>query len=105
MTAERQTGMRPQDWFGVAVRTLGLWNILMGLGYGVALLVQGNGFPMRMNPMGNEHYYFVLGVADLLVGLILMLKADFIVRLAYRGPHQLDFADDDDDDDEPTPGA
>jgi hypothetical protein len=80
----------------------------MGLGYGVALLVQGNGFPMmRMNPMGNEHYYLVLGVADLLVGLLLLLKADFIVRLAYQGPHQPDPAYDDDDDDEEvsTPGA
>jgi hypothetical protein len=100
MTAERSGGMRPQDWFGVAVRTLGLWRILLGLGYGIALAVQGNGF--AMNPMGNQPY-FVLGAADLFVGLILLLGADVIVRLAYRGPHQPDPADDDDE--EPTPHA
>jgi hypothetical protein len=53
--------------------------------------------------MGNQPY-FVLGIADLFLGLIMLLGADFIVRLAYRGPHQLDPADDDDDD-EPAPGA
>jgi hypothetical protein len=74
--------MKAQDWFGVAVRTLGLWKLLTALGYGLGYVGEVNGW--LENSGTNPHYYHLWTIANLACGLALLLGADLIVRIAYR---------------------
>ncbi len=86
MTTPDRTSMRPQDWFGVALRTLGVWTLLKAGAYGLSTIGQEHAWL----PDGgtNARYYFYFGLADLAAGLFLLLGADVIVGIAYRAPPQ-----------------
>jgi hypothetical protein len=86
MTPPNANSMRPQDWFGVALRALGVWTLLKAASYGLSTVGQQNGwFP---DSGTNARYYFYFGLADLVAGLVLLLGADVIVGIAYRAPPQ-----------------
>jgi hypothetical protein len=86
MMAPDSNSMRPQDWFGVALRTLGVWTLLKAGAYGLSAIgLQNSWFP---DLGANARYYFYFGLADLVAGLLLLLGADVIVGIAYRAPPQ-----------------
>jgi len=67
--------MSVQQIFGVAVRAIGVYWVAHGLG------TLGFGF---FPAQGYSTWSYVLGVAsEMLVGVVLMLKADRVVRLCY----------------------
>jgi hypothetical protein len=84
MTAPESKSMRPQDWFGVAIRTLGVWTLLKAMAGGLSVIGQQNAWFADSGT--NPRYYFYYGLADLAVGLLLLLGADVIVGIAYRAP-------------------
>jgi hypothetical protein len=78
--------MRPQDWFGVAIRTLGAWTLLKAVAFAFSAVGQQNSwFP---DSGTNSRYYYYCGLADLAAGLVMLLGADLIVGIAYRSPRQ-----------------
>jgi hypothetical protein len=84
MTTPELTPMRPQDWFGVAIRTLGVWTLLKAMSYALSAIGQQNSwFP---DSGTNSRYYYYYGLADLAAGLFMLLGADLIVGIAYRAP-------------------
>lgn len=69
--------MTPQEGFGVAVRTVGLLQILAGIGQlGVAMVAIGLGGP---NSVG----LLITGVPSMILGLLLLRSADWVVAFAY----------------------
>ena len=86
MTTPESNPMRPQDWFGVAIRTLGVWTLLRAMSYAFSAIGQQNSwFP---DSGTSSRYYYYYGLADLAAGLFLLLGADLIVGIAYRSPRQ-----------------
>jgi hypothetical protein len=76
--------MRPRDLFGVAVRVLGLWEIINGVYtcfYGALKFNIGIG---NANVTPSEHYAFATFYAVL--GVLLITFADPIVWLVYGLP-------------------
>ena len=76
--------MSAKDWFGVAVRLLGLWQIVEAAGefvnaYGASAL-------WWQATRDAEKFYVLTGLVQALVGLILLVAADKIVSFAYRPP-------------------
>ena len=83
MTSERSNSMRPQDWFGVAVRTLGVWTLLRALSYSLSMFgKQNDWFADSVGTSARGYYFYCL--ADLAAGLFMLLGADLIVGVAYR---------------------
>jgi hypothetical protein len=78
--------VRPQDWFGVAIRTLGCWNILKALGYSITPIAEQYGWLAGNGT--NPRYYYAYCVVELLAGLFMLLGADLIVGIAYRAPRE-----------------
>ena len=69
--------MTPQEGFGVAVRTVGLLQILTGFGQiGVAMVAIGLGGPSSVG-------FLVTGVPSVILGLLLLRSADWVVAFAY----------------------
>jgi hypothetical protein len=81
MTSEKSAAMRPQDWFGVAIRTLGVWILVRALSYLLAIVGQQVAQSATI-----PRDYYVWGFADLGAGLFMLLGADLIVGIAYRSP-------------------
>jgi hypothetical protein len=85
--------MRPQDWFGVAIRTLGVWTLLKAVACALSVIgVQNSWFA---DSGTNPRYYFYYGLADLAAGLFMFLGADVIVGIAYRVPRSTRQSDND----------
>jgi hypothetical protein len=74
--------MRPQDWFGVAIRTLGVWQILKAMGQAVAIVGIRNGWYSMSGT--DTQYFYVWGASDFAAGIAMLLCADLIVGIAYR---------------------
>jgi hypothetical protein len=73
--------MKPRDWFGVLTRGLGLWTFLGGIRSSLAVIAQQSGW---LAESANDPKYLSLYAAtELGVGLIMLLGADVIVRIAY----------------------
>jgi hypothetical protein len=84
--------MRPRDLFGVAVRVIGLWEIIDGTYsafWGVLKYHTGVG-SADIKP--TDHYAF--GIYYAAVGLLLLLFADPIVWLVYGLPPKPTLPDD-----------
>ena len=73
--------MRAQDWFALAVRVVGLMTLIAGL----ATLLDG--FLLKLGYFthieSTPAYYTIVGVANLVGGLCLILGASVVVRFAY----------------------
>lgn len=73
--------MSAKDWFGVVVRTLGLWNIATGLAtFSTFVGQRANWFKLE----SSENYTLLYSVTDIGIGLVLLLCANGIVDIAYR---------------------
>jgi hypothetical protein len=73
--------MTSRDWFGVATRVLGRWEILRGFFYFLNVIADRNGW--FTNSTTDPKYYSLYAAAELGAGLILLLGADLIVRVSY----------------------
>jgi len=73
--------MGAQDWFALAVRVVGLMTLITGL----ATLLDG--FLLKLgyftHTESSPAYYSIVGVANLVLGLCLILGAPVVVRFAY----------------------
>jgi len=82
--------MKSSDIFGVAVRTIGLLVLLYGLydiWSGFDNFVENLIWPPSQDSdsnTGSALTYFVFGVPEFIVGLLLFFLADWLVKLAYR---------------------
>jgi hypothetical protein len=77
--------MKPKQFFGVLLRAMGVW-CLGGVVFDAFSLV----FKLDGVPIGSQYtwqYSLMYGAANALVGLIMFLGADAIVRFAYRESH------------------
>jgi hypothetical protein len=78
---ERPVFMRAQDWFALAVRVVGLMTLITGL----ATLLDG--FLLKLGYFthieSSPAYYTIVGVANLVGGLCLILGAPVVVGFAY----------------------
>ncbi|HEY4307874.1 MAG TPA: hypothetical protein VGN12_00355 [Pirellulales bacterium] len=84
--------MTPQQLFGVAVRAIGLWqlieiiNALHGAVSTVAMIVAMPNVHGFEGPLDHLRAYFIVGIGLMLrvaIGCVLFFKADRIVALAY----------------------
>ena len=81
--------MKPSELFGVVVRTIGFFIILYSL---YDILGGFDTFFENLLSGGQESdsasvstlSYFVFGVPEFIVGVLLFFLADWVVRLAYR---------------------
>ena len=81
--------MKPPQVFGVIVRSIGLYLMIWGLWNLASLMVESlalvaavfNDEPMDLL---TKLYYLISGLGALLLGLILLARADAISRWAYR---------------------
>jgi hypothetical protein len=76
--------MRPNDIFGLIVRTIGLFILL----YGVWMFTYG--FVQRFGLLPESEHaeartYLIAGTLWLVIGGLLLRKADGLVRFAYPG--------------------
>jgi hypothetical protein len=77
--------MKSRQFFGVVLRAMGVWwlgDAVVGV-FNVAMKLDGV-------PSGSQLTWqnsFMFAAAQTLVGLIMLLGADGIVRFAYRGNH------------------
>jgi len=73
--------MRAQDWFALAVRVVGLMTLITGL----ATLLDG--FLLKLGYFthieSSPAYYTIVGMANLVGGLCLILGAPVVVGFAY----------------------
>ena len=73
--------MRAEDWFALAVRVVGLMTLITGL----ATLLDG--FLLKLGYFthieSSPAYYSIVGAANLVGGLCLILGAPVVVRFAY----------------------
>jgi hypothetical protein len=77
--------MKPKQFFGVVLRAMGVW----WLGNAAVELFH-LAFKLDGVPTGSQltwQYNLMFFAANLLVGLIMFLGADGIVRFAYRENH------------------
>lgn len=98
--------MKAEDWFGVALRLVGLIALLHGLRDLVDHLLYRLGY--FSFPETSPRYYVVMGLAQVFVGLYLLRGAPPLVRFAFPGARDEDSheaADDLDDDDGAPPGT
>jgi hypothetical protein len=77
--------MTPRDWFGVVIRSLGLWTILGAIRGFVGLVGQQSGWT---NATTDPKYYYLYTISEFGIGAVMLLGADLIVRLAYSGRSQ-----------------
>jgi hypothetical protein len=82
--------MKASDIFGVAVRTIGLLVLLYGLydiWSGLDNFVENLIWPPSQDSdsnTGSTLTYFVFGLPELILGVLLFFLADWLVNLAYR---------------------
>ena len=81
--------MKASDIFGVAVRTIGLLVVLYGLYdiWGGFDAFFENLLPSNQGGDSNSAStlsFFVFGIPEFILGVLLFFLADWIVRLAYR---------------------
>jgi hypothetical protein len=77
--------MRSRDFFGVAVRVIGLWEIVEGAYsgfWGVLKVNTGVGVSTA-----SEHYAFA--IYFVVLGLLMIVLADPIVRMVYGSPSKI----------------
>jgi hypothetical protein len=81
--------MKPSELFGVFVRTVGfliilysLYDVLSGFDYFIENLISGG----QDSESGSTSIltYFVFGIPEFIVGVLLFFLADWVVKLAYR---------------------
>jgi hypothetical protein len=72
--------MSPKDWFGIAVRVLGVWTVVEGLRGLVTVLAYRK--DLLQSPDLSE-YYLMNRVAELGAGFILMRGAHLITKFCY----------------------
>jgi hypothetical protein len=51
MTTLESNPMRPQDWFGVAIRTLGVWTLLKAVAFAFSAVGQRNSWFADSGPI------------------------------------------------------
>jgi len=73
--------MTPRDWFGVVTRGLGLWTFLGGIRSSLAVIAQQSGW--LAESVNDPKYLRLYAATELGVGLMMLLGADVIVRVAY----------------------
>lgn len=76
--------MKPSDWFGVAVRVLGLWLLVLALESAAMALSMQNGW-YEWQGVEPAHFYSV-ALFYFLPGLALLIHARFFVNLGYGEP-------------------
>lgn len=74
--------MRPQDYFGLVLRILGLAILCVALLYLYDALAIAVGIPLP-GKAGSGLTYFSMGVITLAIGLYLLRGAPALVRFAY----------------------
>jgi hypothetical protein len=77
--------MKPKQFFGVILRAMGMW----WLGDAVIEVVNVL-FKLDRVPLGTQYtwkYSLMYGAGTALVGLVMFLGADGIVKFAYRENH------------------
>ena len=77
--------MKPQDVFGIVVRSLGL----LCLGYGFQYIVSWVFLALKQNVPAEgwaSFNYLVIGLVCVAAGLFLLRKARLIIRFAYPEP-------------------
>lgn len=73
--------MRVEEWFGLAVRVIGVLILLYGAGYLMDSLLFSLGY---FNfPESSPAYYVVAGISYCVVGVCLMRGASQLIRFAY----------------------
>jgi hypothetical protein len=81
--------MKPSELFGVVIRTIGFLIILYSLydilgGFDTFLENLLSGGQENDSASVSTLSYFVFGVPEFIVGVLLFFLADWVVRLAYR---------------------
>lgn len=88
--------MKPSELFGVGVRYFGLWSIVQGLFYffysiDICIELSTAQFTeQRAKAESDFKGYLIYAAANGLVGAILLLRADSVVKLSYRPAVALD---------------
>jgi hypothetical protein len=80
------TMMRPKQFFGVVLRAMGVW--CLG---GAVIEAMSMVFKLDGVPTGSQYtwqYSLMYCAGNALVGLVMLLGADGIVRFAYRENHE-----------------
>jgi hypothetical protein len=99
--------MKAEDWFGVALRFVGLIALLYGVRDLIDHLLYRLGY--FSFPETSPRYYVVMGLVQIFAGLYLLRGAPLLVRFAFPGARddEDDEIDDEDDaaDDAPPPVA
>lgn len=88
--------MLPHEWFGVALRIVGVVVSLYGLAYLLDSFLLRLGY--FFHPDTHFTYYLIFGIAYIVAGACLIWGAPHIVRIAYLGA--LDEYEDEGEDDE-----
>ena len=74
--------MRPNDWFKLACRVLGMWQLVDTAGYTLSIFNMAAGFatvPASYSLLS----YFVQAMGSFLVGIVLLLAAPVIADIFY----------------------
>ena len=75
--------MKPLDSFEIAVRVVGLVQFLWGIGSIVEAITFQTGIASTEG--FSARYWAIRGVVECVTGLFLLLRANQIVEIAYRG--------------------
>lgn len=74
----------PKDWFGIAIRVLGVWTFIEGVrGFVMALGYERGWFA----PRELSEYYMLNSIVEFIAGVALMRGADLIVKFCYPEHH------------------
>ncbi len=74
--------MRPNDWFNLACRVLGMWQLVDTAGYTLSIFNMAAGFatvPATYSLLS----YLVQAIGSFLVGIVLLLGAPVIADIFY----------------------
>jgi hypothetical protein len=74
--------MRPNDWFKLACRILGLWWLLETAGYGISIFNIATGFA-RIPTGYSLMSYLVQTIGSFVVGIVLLAGASIIADFFY----------------------
>ncbi len=77
--------MKPKHFFGVVLRAMGVWWLGDAASSAFHLAFKLDGVPL--GTQATWQYSLMYCASSALVGLVMFLGADDIVRLAYRGNH------------------
>lgn len=73
--------MRPEEWFAVALRAIGVVVFLYGAGFLFDSALLSLGYFNQPDP--SPSYYMIVGIFYVIVGLYLLKGAPHIVRFSY----------------------